>query len=185
MADLGTTAKNALMKAMEGISSAASNVANNTRFKINEMNLTNQRREILESLGVKAYELFKAGAAFPPELTAVLERVAELDKELDTIRTEHMSAAKEEVPERAPTLNVPAGDSAQEKAVVAGETDDAVPVMDMPEISPADIVKPAADVIEQTAEAAAEAIQDSREAAEKLTGLLDEIKEQLPPEQVE
>ena len=172
MADIGSSAKSVFMKAMEGISSAASSLASNTRFRIDEMNLTNQRRELLEGFGAKAYELFKTGASLPPELQEIMEQVARLDKQLDDIRAERANAAEEKAPERAPSLEVPETEEAAPEKAVFGETDDAVPVMDVPD----EAETPLAEAVRETAQAAQEAVESSREAAEKLTGILDEIK---------
>jgi len=172
MADFGSSAKSIFLKAMEGISSAASNVANNTRYKINEMNLTNQRREMLEGFGVKAYELFKAGAEFPPELASILAQVAKLDEQLNEIRVEHQAAREEAAQEKAPQIELEDEEPAAEKAVY-GENDDAVPVMEMPEIGLD--TEDVAEAVQETAEAAQEAIESAREAKETLTEILDDI----------
>ena len=108
MADLGTTMKNAWVKSMEAIGNAANQLATNTRFKVNEMNLINHRKEILDGFGEKAYALWKDGAALPEELSSLLKEVAGLDEQLAAIRAEHTAdsesrAAKNEAaPEEAP-----------------------------------------------------------------------------------
>ena len=173
MADFGNSAKSMFMKAMEGISSAASSLASNTRFKIDEMNLTNQRRELLEGFGAKAYELFKNGAAFPPELAEILQQVTALDQQLDGIRAERQIAVGEEkAPVRAPSLNVPE-EKPEEKKAVFDETDDAVPVMAVPG---QEETAPVSETLRETAEAAVEAVESSREAVEKLTDILDDVQ---------
>ena len=45
--DLNNKMKKAWLKSMEAIGNTASNIADNTRYKVNEMNLVNRRREIL------------------------------------------------------------------------------------------------------------------------------------------
>ena len=65
MAEFGSNLKNIWMRGMEAIGNTASNIASNTRFKVDEMNLVNRRGEILKDFGAKAYALWQKGARQP------------------------------------------------------------------------------------------------------------------------
>ncbi len=91
MADLGGSLKKIWMKSMEAIGNTASNIASNTRFKVDEMNLLNRRREILSDFGAKSYALWQKGETFPAELQQLLCELGELDDKLNDLRAEKFS----------------------------------------------------------------------------------------------
>ena len=153
VADLKKNIKNVWMKSMEAIGNTASNIASNTRFKVDEMNLQNRRREILNDFGAKAYALWLKGETFPETLSKQLEELQQLDNQLNDLRAERIAsnlarqsdeAAKmtEGTAEAAPALAEdgadPAGDgqadekadpSAEDPAVPEPEKTDDVPVI--------------------------------------------------------
>ena len=59
MADLNKNLKSLWMKGMQAIGNTASSIASNTKYKLDEMNLLNRRREILADFGAKAYALWQ------------------------------------------------------------------------------------------------------------------------------
>ncbi len=160
MADLGKNLKTAWMKSMEAIGNTASNIASNTKYKVQEMNLINRRREILSDFGAQAYEMWQKGEQFPEKLSKQLEELSRLDEELNAMRTERLAGvttekvateapAQEEAPaeadkaeadtacaeepaEEVPTIEVPAEETADEQPL----TDDDVPTLQVPEDHP-------------------------------------------------
>ena len=68
MADIVKGLKSVWMRGMEAIGDTASNIANNTKYKVQEMNLINRRHEILSDFGTHAYALWQSGMKFPKEL---------------------------------------------------------------------------------------------------------------------
>ena len=92
MATIGGSLKGALMRSMELLGNAADRLATSTRFKVSEMNLSNQRKEILDGLGQKVYQLWQAGVAFPEEICQQLQQVAVLDQQLEEIRVLYRNA---------------------------------------------------------------------------------------------
>lgn len=96
MADLKTSLKSAWMKSMEAIGNTASNIASNTKYKVQEMNLINRRREILSDFGAQAYEMWQKGEQFPEKLARQLEELSHVDEELNAIRTERLAGVKTE-----------------------------------------------------------------------------------------
>ena len=68
MADFGSNMKKIWLKGMEAIGNTASNIASNTRSKVDEMNLVTRRSEILKEFGNQAYSLWQKGERFPEEL---------------------------------------------------------------------------------------------------------------------
>lgn len=91
MADLAKTLKGAWIKGMEAIGTAANNIATNTKYKMDEMNIINRRREILSDFGAKAYDLWQKGIRFPEQLEAQLQELSELDVRLNELRMQKLS----------------------------------------------------------------------------------------------
>ena len=91
MAEIGNNLKNIWMKGMEAIGNTASNIASNTRFKVDEMNMVNRRTEILKDFGAKAYALWQKGEHFPQELEEQLQELGKLDEKLNDLRAERFA----------------------------------------------------------------------------------------------
>ena len=81
MADLGKNLKSIWMKGMEAIGNTASNIASNTKYKVDEMTLQNRRRELGGDLSSAVYAMWMKGTEFPPELTRMLEEMQQLDEQ--------------------------------------------------------------------------------------------------------
>ena len=94
MAEIKKSLKGIWLKSMEAISNTASNIASNTKYKVDEMNIVNRRREILSDFGAQAYELWQKGEKFPAPLGELLEELSELDEALNAIRTEKLAGVK-------------------------------------------------------------------------------------------
>ncbi|MBR2823292.1 MAG: hypothetical protein IKE24_06390 [Clostridia bacterium] len=126
MAEIGSNLKNIWMRGMEAIGNTASNIASNTRFKVQEMNLVNRRTEILKDFGAKAYALWQKGEHFPGELEAQLRELGKLDEELNDLRAEHFAGIRpEQSMDASPEEETPA------QADEAGD-DDAAPEAEAP-----------------------------------------------------
>ena len=95
MADIRSAVKNLWMKGMEAVGNTASNIASNTRFKVDEMNLLNRRKEILSDFGEKAYALWQKGESFPEELKILLAELEELDEKLNDMRAERFAVVSD------------------------------------------------------------------------------------------
>lgn len=120
MAEYPKGFKGIWMKGMEAIGDTATKIASNTRYKVNEMNMVNRRREILSDFGEKAYGLWKQGEQFPAELDALLKELSQLDAALDEIRAEKAAkaAAAAAKPEEQPA------EEAAEKAPLVDKADE-------------------------------------------------------------
>lgn len=94
MAEIGKSLKGIWLKSMEAISNTASNIASNTKYKVDEMNIVNRRREILSSFGIQCYEMWQKGEHFPENLEAQLRELSELDEALNAIRVERVAGVK-------------------------------------------------------------------------------------------
>lgn len=137
MADLNQKLREVWKKGMEAIGSTANGIASSARYKVDEMNLTNRRREIMKNLATVCYELYKRGEAFPEEAEAMLREISQVDQEMEAL---HQNRAETEQPAETP-------DSVQEQ--------------------PAEVVveeAPEASVAEETNEAAQEAETTIEEA---------------------
>lgn len=138
MADFSDKMKKAWLKSMEAIGNTAGSIADNTRYKVNEMNLLNRRREILSDFGSRAYALWQKGETFPEELARQLEELSQVDTQLNALRTERLAGIKtdaapadapaEEVPiEEMPAKEAPAAEAAPAaKSPLAEKADQAI-----------------------------------------------------------
>lgn len=146
MAEYPKGFKGIWLKGMEAIGDTATKIASNTRYKVNEMNMVNRRREILSDFGEKAYGLWQKGEQFPAELDALLSELSRLDASLEEIRAE--KAAKAAAAAARPE-NQPA-EEATEKAPLVDKADEL-----------ADKVK---DVLNTVGDAIGEAVDHMKEA---------------------
>ena len=76
------------IKGMKAIGNTATNIANNTKFKVDEMTLQNRRRELSGDLSNAVYAMWLKGTEFPSELTRLLEELQLLDNKLNDMRAE-------------------------------------------------------------------------------------------------
>jgi len=136
MSDIFASLKKTWMKGMEAVSNTASSMAQNTKQKVNLMNLENRRKEILEDFGMIAYELWQKGEIFPDALDKQLKELSLVDAELAEFKAKN-APAEEPVEEPAPeeesaALEAPVMDMPED--VVQEEVDETpVPVMEIPE----------------------------------------------------
>ena len=86
MSEIGQNLKSIVMKGIDLIGSKAGDLASNARQKVDTFNLENQKKDLLAEVGSKAYEMAQAGTVFPVELKTILQKVSEIDKELELIR---------------------------------------------------------------------------------------------------
>lgn len=146
MAEIKKSLKGIWLKSMEAISNTASNIASNTKYKVDEMNIVNRRREILSDFGAQAYELWQKGEKFPETLDVLLKELSELDEALNAIRIEKLAGVKsDEEP------------NAQEEETILGATEE--------------MLEDVADAIEDTAENTAEIAKNSM--SEKIDNAVD------------
>ena len=134
MADFFATLKKTWMKSMEAVSNTASNIAENTKQKVNLMNLENRRKEILEDFGMIAYELWQKGEVFPDALDKQLKELSLVDAELAEFKAQNAPAeepAEVNAEEESAALEAPEMEISEEVEEEAEEAP--VPVMDIPE----------------------------------------------------
>lgn len=123
MADFSDKMKKAWLKSMEAIGNTAGSIADNTRYKVNEMNLLNRRREILSDFGSRAYALWQKGETFPEELARQLEELSQVDTQLNALRTERLAGIKTDAaPADAPAEQMPAKEASAAEAAPAAKS---------------------------------------------------------------
>ncbi len=82
MAQFGNKVKLTVLKGMEAIGQGASNLASNAQQRLQELNLDNQRRELLNAFPLKAYELWQKGESLPQPLEEMLKELKDVDERL-------------------------------------------------------------------------------------------------------
>ena len=110
MADLRRSVRDLFLQGVEAVNNAANHVANATRSKVDELNLRNRRKELLDQLAAALYEQWKDGLDLPEALTSMLEELRDIDEQLEEPESqpEPTEPAAEEEEEAVPTIEVDA-----------------------------------------------------------------------------
>ena len=104
--------KSLWIKGMKAIGNTAANIANNTRYKVDEVTLQNRRREVLNDLANKAYALWLKGESFPEPMVRMLEELQQLDETLNDMRAEKYASTQKKPVNAAPESGM---DQSEEK----------------------------------------------------------------------
>ena len=99
------------IKGMKAVGNTAANIANNTRYKVDEVTIQNRRREVLNDLAHKTYALWLKGETFPEAMTKMLAELKQLDEQLNDMRAEKYASANRTV---SPSADEPAAETAAE-----------------------------------------------------------------------
>jgi len=169
MSDIGKSVREFLLQGVKAVNSAANSVASTTRYKVDELNLQNRRKELLSAASDLAYTLWKGGEALPESLGSILEKVAAVDADLASMRETRKQEAEKAKAEKAaakqakkeehaaPVLEVPEnGPYAQAAAEQLRNEEDADGIEDQ--------IDDAIDGIKQAVKDTAEAIDDAVDA---------------------
>ena len=173
MAAINNGLKGILMRGLEAVNNTASSIASNTKYKVDEMNLLNRRREILSDFGARAYEIWQKGdQRFPDELEKLLVELSDVDNQLNEMRSEHVAALNEREEKKRK--------AAEEKSArQSGAVPVLFPIPETPaaEEAPAEPAEdaaaeePAAEPAEETAEAPADPLAAVEAIAETAAAL--------------
>ena len=158
MANLGTNMKTALLKGLEALGDAASNIGSTAKQKLSEMHLANRRDDLRKTLPDLAMLLWKQGAELPSELASVLSELNDLEEQISALRPKPEPAPAPAAEETAETVEE-AMDTLEDKAE---EAFDAVE----------EFVENKLEPIKEFVESKAEAVEDFVES--KLDQLKDE-----------
>lgn len=91
--DIRDRAKALWLRGMKAVGNTAASIANNTRYKVDEVTIQNRRREVLGDLANKAYALWLKGESFPQPMVRMLEEMKKLDEQLNDMRAERYAAS--------------------------------------------------------------------------------------------
>lgn len=83
--------KQIVVKTLEGISSTASKMAINTKYKAKEMSLESSRTELINKLGRESYDLWQKGVGFHTDIEKILNEIKDLDEKITLLRAERFS----------------------------------------------------------------------------------------------
>ena len=86
--DIRDRVKSIWLKGMKAIGNTAASIANNTRYKVDEVTIQNRRREVLNDLAYKTYALWLKGEVFPEQMDKLLNELKQLDEQLNDMRAE-------------------------------------------------------------------------------------------------
>lgn len=92
--DLREKAKALWLRGMKAVGNTAANIANNTRYKVDEVTIQNRRRETLGDLADKTYALWLKGERFPEPMGKMLDELKRLDEQLNDMRAEKYAASR-------------------------------------------------------------------------------------------
>lgn len=110
MADISKTMKDIWAQSVKVVNKAATNIANSTKQKMDEMSMTSRRKELQNQLGAQVYALWQQGEEVPATLHTLLEEMKQLDEQLQALRaTKNASETPvtEETTESAEVPEVP------------------------------------------------------------------------------
>lgn len=99
MASIRDKAKSIWLKGMEIVGNTAANIANNTKFKVDEVTIQNRRREVMNDLAGKTYSLWLKGVHFPNELSKMLNELQQLDNQLNDMRAAKYASTNKMLPD--------------------------------------------------------------------------------------
>ena len=120
-------AKQVWLKGMQAVGNMAASIANNTKYKVDEVTIQNRRREVMNDLAVKTYALWLKGIELPDELERMLNELQDLDNQLNDMRAaKYASTGKAALPETT------AADDSPEDGENAAE-------IPMPDIAPSPV----------------------------------------------
>ena len=119
------------LQGVEVVNNAANHVASATRSKVDELNLRNRRKEMLENLASAVYEQWQQGLQMPGALTETLEQIRDIDAQLAEIESQQEkpeSPASEPEDAEAPTISVD-----EEEATAEAPAEQEVPTIQVDE----------------------------------------------------
>ena len=88
--------KSLWIRGMKAVGNTAASIANNTRYKVDEVTLQNRRREVMSDLANKAYALWLKGEPFPEPMSRMLEELKQIDEQLNDMRAEKYASAQKQ-----------------------------------------------------------------------------------------
>ena len=155
--------KSLWLKGMKAVGNTAANIANNTRYKVDEVTIQNRRREVLNDLAHKAYALWLKGEVFPEPMDRMLEELNQLDEQLNDMRAEKYASSNK--------INQTAS---EEKTEAAEEKEEAEEEEDIPSFIP-DKESPVSTEINELFDGAASV----GKTAEKVNQSLEQLSERI------
>ena len=96
--DLREKFKTLWIRGMKAVGNTAASIANNTRYKVDEVTLQNRRREVMSDLADKAYALWLKGEPFPEQMSRMLEELKQIDEQLNDMRAEKYASTQKQTP---------------------------------------------------------------------------------------
>ena len=112
--DLRGKFKTLWINGMKAIGNTAASIANNTRYKVDEVTIQNRRREIMNDLAHKAYALWLKGERFPEQMEKLLSELNQLDEQLNDMRAEKYAVTGNPVQTASPDTEDTAPDESEQ-----------------------------------------------------------------------
>lgn len=183
MAGIRDQMKKIWIRGMETVGNTASSIAENTRLKVEEMNLQNQRRENIFNIGSMAYVLWQKGETFPEEIQKRLIEIHQIDEKLNDLRAERYTgktpetqAEKNEKEEASAAPEGAEGEAAPEKLSDEKKDDAAPAAQDHPLDAEPAPAEPHAQDIAESIEALFHQEADVDTMAEKVRDSLEKME---------
>lgn len=145
MADISKTMKDIWAQSVKAVNKAATNIANSTKQKMDEMSMTSRRKELQNQLGAQVYTLWQQGEEVPATLHTMLEEMKQLDTQLQELREAKNAPEAPEEPEAPEMPEAPEAPEAPETVV-----EEEIPTINVAEML-ADVHEAAETIAEKTA----------------------------------
>lgn len=91
MSDFFESLKKTWVRAIEVVGDTATNLADSAKTKVNEINLSSSRKEIISQCGELAYQLWLDGEALPAKLVEQFEQLKNFDEQLAEIHAQRQA----------------------------------------------------------------------------------------------
>lgn len=151
MADISKTMKDIWAQSVKAVNKAATNIANSTKQKMDEMSMTSRRKELQNQLGAQVYALWQQGEEVPATLHTMLEEMKQLDTQLQELREAQSAPEVPEAPEAPEAPEMPEEPEAPEAPEVPETVvEEEIPTINVAEML-ADVHEAAETIAEKTA----------------------------------
>ncbi len=101
MSEFVKNIKALLTRGVKGVGRTARRVAKETKFKTSEMSELSKRRELINELGAKIYDLAQNGLVLPSEAAEIVQQLTALDQKLFSLRANYSAEKAVEAQRRA------------------------------------------------------------------------------------
>lgn len=133
MSDFSNKLKNVLVCSAKFIGKTANTAVKAGKYKMNELTGVSKRRDLINELGSKVFELSQNGLELPSEAAELVRQILVIDGELETLRADHAAQKAAAAEQHAAEKAARAAEKAAAKAAAAIEKSTEPVAVDLPD----------------------------------------------------